>query len=126
MAKILVVDDSSVTRHLLSYTLTHKGHHVIALACGNEALELLTTEAVDMVIADLEMPIMDGITLLKHIRSSERTFAIQLLMLTASSNEQDREDAQAAGANGFLTKPASSRDLVAAVERLLHHSHSAL
>ncbi|NCC33637.1 MAG: response regulator, partial [Chloroflexia bacterium] len=104
----------------------HKGHHVITLACGNEALELLTTEAVDMVIADLEMPIMDGITLLKHIRSSEHTFAIQLLMLTASSNEQDREDAQAAGANGFLTKPASSRDLVAAVERLLHPNHSAL
>ncbi|NCC32033.1 MAG: response regulator [Chloroflexia bacterium] len=124
MATILVVDDSSVTRHLLSYTLKHKGHQVIALACGGEALDVLATEAVDMVIADLEMPTMDGITLLKHIRKSERTYAIQLLMLTASSNEQDREDAQAAGANGFLTKPASSRDLVAAVERLLYANQS--
>ncbi|WP_129672335.1 response regulator [Candidatus Chloroploca sp. Khr17] len=126
MATILVIDDSSVIRHLLSHTLKHNGHHVITLACGDEALGLLETETVDVVIADLEMPSMDGITLLKHIRSGERTCEIPLLMLTASGNEQDREDAQAAGANGFLTKPASSRDLVTAVERLLHANQSAL
>jgi CheY-like chemotaxis protein len=122
MATILVVDDSSVSRYLLSYTLSRAGHNVITLACGFEALGKLATEAIDLVIADLQMPGMDGITLTSQIRGSAGTSQVKLLMLTASGKEQDREAAQAAGVNDFLTKPASSRDLVAAVEHLLQSS----
>lgn len=125
MATILVVDDSPVSRHLLSYTLKREGHHVLALACGREALGRLEAEAIDVVIADLQMPGMDGITLINHIRAGERTRAVQLLMLTSSGSERDREAAQVAGVDGFLTKPASSRDLVAAVDHLLQHSRGA-
>jgi CheY-like chemotaxis protein len=120
MATILVVDDSPVSRHLLSYTLKREGHDVITLAGGYEALGTLATEAIDLVIADLQMPGMDGLTLLGRIRRSEGIHATKLLMLTASGHEQDRDAAQTAGVDGFLTKPASSRDLVAAVDQLLH------
>ncbi|MEI8165119.1 MAG: response regulator [Chloroflexales bacterium] len=119
MAIILVVDDSAVSRHLLGYTLRHAGHTVIAVAGGRAALDLLATEPVDLVIADLQMPEMDGITLLNSIRASEGTRRIRQLMLTSSGHDQDRLAAEAVGADGFLTKPASSHDLTAAVERLL-------
>ncbi|MEI7772069.1 MAG: response regulator [Chloroflexales bacterium] len=119
MATILVVDDSAVSRHVLSYTLRHAGHTVLTVAGGREALDQLAAGAVDLVIADLQMPEMDGITLLNHIRADEGICRVQLLMLTASGQDEDRLASQEAGANGFLTKPASSHDLIAAVNRLL-------
>ncbi|MEI8307800.1 MAG: response regulator [Chloroflexales bacterium] len=119
MATILVVDDSAVSRHLLGYTLRRAGHTVLAVAGGREALELLAVQVVDLVIADLQMPEMDGITLLNNIRANEGTRRVRQLMLTASGQEQDRLAAEAAGTDGFLTKPASSHDLIAAVDRLL-------
>lgn len=125
MATILVVDDSSVSRHLLSYTLKREGHHVIALAEGCEALRLLNTATIDLVIADLNMPGMNGIALLKSMRASERTRYVQLLMLTSSGSDLDRQAAQEAGVSGFLTKPASSRDLLAAVNQGLQHYFTA-
>jgi len=62
---------------------------------------------------------MDGLTLLRHIRADQRLSKLLLIMLTASGQEQDRLNAQAAGVNDFLTKPTSSRELLATVSRLL-------
>lgn len=119
MATILVVDDSAVSRHLIGYTLKREGHTVLVASDGRQALDLLADPAVNLVIADLLMPEMSGIELLNTIHSREYARQVQLLMLTASGQNQDRLDAQAAGADDFLTKPTSSRDLIAAVERLL-------
>ena len=119
MATILVVDDSPVSRRLLGYTLQHNGHTVLAAADGYEALSLLQNSPVDLVISDLAMPEMDGLTLLREIRADRRLEALRLVMLTASGQDQDRLEAQIAGADDFLTKPSSSRDLLATVSRLL-------
>jgi CheY-like chemotaxis protein len=119
MATILVVDDSPVSRRVLGYTLKHNGHLVLDACNGQEALDLLGEQLVDLVITDLAMPEMDGLTLLRHIRGDERLQDTKLVMLTASGQDQDQRDALVAGANDFLTKPASSRELLATVGRLL-------
>lgn len=119
MATILVVDDSAVSRHLLGFVLKRENHVVLAAASGTEALETLATTPVDLVIADLAMPEMDGLALLSAMRSQARLRNIQLMMLTSSGQSCDRQRAEATGVSSFLTKPASSRDLVEAVNRLL-------
>jgi CheY-like chemotaxis protein len=119
MATILVVDDSPVSRRLLGYTLQQDGHTVALAGNGFEALELLQRDPADLVIADLAMPAMDGLTLLRRIRADQRLGGLRLVMLTASGLDQDRLDAQVAGADGFLTKPTSSRDLLETVKRLI-------
>ena len=119
MATILVVDDSPVSRRLLGYTLQNNGYAVLTASDGREALSVLEAQLVDLVIADLAMPEMDGLALLRYMRADECFRDIRLIMLTASGLDQDRIDAQAAGASDFLTKPTSSRDLLDTVGRLL-------
>jgi two-component system, chemotaxis family, chemotaxis protein CheY len=117
MATILVVDDSPVSRRLLGYTLERGGYTVITADHGGQALERLGETPVDLVIADLAMPEVDGLTLLRQLRADRRYHDLPLVMLTASGQDQDRLTAQAAGANDFLTKPASSRELIETVSR---------
>lgn len=119
MATILIVDDSAVSRHLLGFTLRREGHTALSAIDGREALDVLADPAIDLVIADLSMPGMDGIALLRAIRERDPVHRIRVLMLTASGQDQDREDACASGADDFLTKPASSHDLIMAIDRLL-------
>jgi len=116
MATILVVDDSPVSLRLLGYTLQRCGYTVVTASHDGEALERLADMPVDLVIADLSMPEVYGLALL---RATERYRALPLVMLTASGQDQDRLMAQAAGANDFLTKPASSRELIDTVGRLI-------
>lgn len=119
MATILIVDDSPVSRRLLAYALRPTGHHLITAADAQEALSCMEHTCPDLIIADLAMPRMSGVALFQHVRAAERLRAIPLVMLTASGQEQHRREAQAAGADGFLTKPASSRELLSVVERWL-------
>ena len=119
MQTILVVDDSSVIRRILSHTLKRNGYTAITATNGYEALDVLRQTSVDLVIADLAMPEMDGLTLLRLLRADADLCMIRLIMLTTSGQDHDRQEAQAAGVNDFLTKPTSSRDLLATVSRIL-------
>jgi two-component system chemotaxis response regulator CheY len=119
MATILVVDDSAVSRRLLCYTLNQYGHTTTAASDGQLALWHLEQQTFDLMIADLSMPEMDGLALVRHVRAGSSHQHMPVIMLTASGEDQDRIAAQASGANDFLTKPTSSRDLIATVERLL-------
>lgn len=119
MPTILVVDDSAVSQRLLTYTLQRNGYTVVTASDGCEALGVLANTEVDLVITDLEMPGMDGLTLLREMRADRRFQTLRMVMITASGQDQDRIDAQAGGVSDFLTKPSSSRDLLATVSRLL-------
>ena len=119
MATILVVDDDTIGQRVLGYTLQQNGHEVVPALNGRIALELLEEQSFDLVITDLAMPEMDGPTLLQHIRSDVRYRHIPVIMLTASGHDQDRISARAAGVSHFLTKPASSRELMESVNRIL-------
>ena len=119
MATILVVDDSPVIQRMLSFTLKRNRHTVLTARHGKLALQLLNKRAVDLVITDVTMPEMDGLTLLKELRSDARYKSLPVVMLTASGQEGDRMNAEAEGANGFLTKPTSSRELIETVNKLV-------
>lgn len=119
MARILVVDDYAVTQRMLTYQLFKQGHQVVTASNGHEALESLRETDVDLMIVDLTMPGMDGLTVLRQLRASTRYSGLPIIMLTASGKEQDRRQAISAGVDAFLTKPTNAWQLVDAVDNLL-------
>ena len=125
MATILVVDDYSTSQRLLSFILRQSNHHVVTAIHGLRALEHLAKSTVDLVITDLSMPEMDGLTLLHELRADERFRALPVIILTGSAYEQDNARARAAGATTFLTKPVESEALIATVNQLLVQSAEA-
>lgn len=119
MSNVLTVDDYSVTQRVLGHILQHGGHTAYSAETGHEALEMLETTEIDLMVLDIAMPGMDGITLLKQLKADERYAHIPIIMLTASGQDEDRRDAEEAGADLFLTKPIGSTELLNAVEQLL-------
>jgi len=124
VAIILVADDDPVSQRMLGYMLDRLGHTVVRAMNGQEALDQLDAAPADLVILDLAMPIMDGVTALRKIRADERFGNLPVVMLTASGLERDARTARAEGANEFLTKPFRSQELVEKLEKLLADSAS--
>jgi CheY-like chemotaxis protein len=123
-AAILVVDDYVVTLRILSTQLRKGGYEVRTAGSGQEALALLEQHNFDLMIADIAMPEMDGITLLQRVRTAKQQALLPVIMLTASVLDEDRVRAQAAGATDFLTKPVSSWELLEVIQKRLTHAHS--
>ena len=119
VAKILIVEDYPVTQRVLSLTLKNSGHDVQIANHGVEALEQLDVAPVDLALVDIAMPEMDGLELLRHLRSDKRYNALPVIMLTASGQDEDRQTALNIGADGFLTKPTSSRELLETIQRFI-------
>ena len=119
MALILVVDDYPGLQRILSLTLQMHDYLVVTAGNGREALSLLRTEAIDLVITDVSIPEMDGLSLLGEIRADKALSDLPVIVLTAIGQEEVREAAAQKGASGFLTKPPSSQELVEVVSRFL-------
>lgn len=115
--QLLVVDDEPHMIRLATYVLETAGYDVSIATDGNGALAVLEKEPVDLVLCDITMPGLDGLTLLRTVRSAPRTEALPVVMLTARGEEVDRETAAELGANGYLTKPFSSGELLSEVQR---------
>lgn len=106
MAKTaLVVDDSASLRQLVVFTLKQAGFAVLEGGNGREGLEQLNGQRVELVITDLNMPVMDGIEFVKQIRTLPKYKFTPVLMLTTESQASRRQDGKAAGATGWLVKP---------------------
>jgi len=125
MATIMIVDDYAVTQRMLTYQLFKQGHQVVTANNGHEALDSLREIDVDLMIVDLAMPEMDGLSVLRQLRASSRYSSLPIIMLTASGKEQDRKQAISAGVNAFLTKPTNAWQLVSMVDNLLAPAPSA-
>jgi two-component system chemotaxis response regulator CheY len=115
----MIVDDHGVTQRVLAHILQRGGYDIAFAANGLEALHVLETTSVDLILLDIDMPDMDGMTLLKHLRGQSQYVTLPIVMLTASGQDDDRHVAEAYGANGFLTKPASSTELLEMIERFI-------
>jgi CheY-like chemotaxis protein len=122
MAIILVVDDDPVAQRVLNAQLRTVGHTVVAARSGESALKQLSETFCDLVILDIGLPDIDGLTLLRTLRADVNHQAIAIIMLTASGQANDYAKAEAAGANAFLRKPASSNELIETVARVLEHA----
>jgi two-component system, OmpR family, phosphate regulon response regulator PhoB len=119
MATILVVDDDPVAQRVLSAQLRKAGHAALGARSGAGALQQLAEAVCDLVILDIGLPDMDGLTLLRLLRADARSKNIPVVMLTASGQAHDSIAAEAAGANAFLRKPASTNELTETVARFL-------
>jgi adenylate cyclase len=116
-ATVLAVDDQPTNLRLLDAVLTPRGHRVVTAQSGADALTLLETEDIDIVLLDILMPGMDGYEVCRRIRSTPATEFLPVVMITASGNEQ-RLAALEAGADDFVTKPFDKSELLARVASL--------
>ena len=116
---IMTVDDSSSIRQLVSFTLTGAGYNVIEASDGRDALSKISSASVQMMFVDLNMPNMDGIELIKNIRTDEANKYIPIIMLTTESQMQKKQDGKAAGATGWIVKPFKPDQLLAVVKKVL-------
>lgn len=119
MALILVVDDELLYRRLLEVNLNKEGYQVISAPNGEDALEMFSSHNPDLVILDIMMPRLDGITVCERIRQFSN---IPIIMLTARSDEQDRVRGLNIGADDYVTKPFSATELVARVRAVLRRA----
>ncbi|MFN3478912.1 MAG: response regulator [Thermodesulfovibrionales bacterium] len=122
MKSILIVDDEKDLVELVSYNLEKEGFSVHASYDGEDALSKMKNNDFDLLILDLMLPGMDGLELLRFIRSDSRLSNLPVLMLTAKAEEIDRVIGLEMGADDYVTKPFSPRELVARVKALLRRA----
>ncbi|PSA92720.1 DNA-binding response regulator [Bacillus atrophaeus] len=121
--KILVVDDEESIVTLLQYNLERSGYEVVTASDGEEALKLAETEKPDLIVLDLMLPKLDGIEVCKQLRQQKLMFPI--LMLTAKDEEFDKVLGLELGADDYMTKPFSPREVNARVKAILRRSEIA-
>jgi two-component system chemotaxis response regulator CheY len=117
--RILVVDDSASVRTVAGIALRQAGYEVIEASNGEEALRQLEGGRVHLIISDLNMPVMDGISLLKGEKTHPTHRFTPVIMLTTESGEQKKEEGRAAGAKAWLVKPFKPEVLLDAVSKLV-------
>ncbi|HEX4895682.1 MAG TPA: response regulator [Solimonas sp.] len=118
MSRILAVDDSTSMRQMVVFTLKSAGYDVAEAADGVIALEMAKKEKFKLVLCDVNMPNMDGITLVRELRGLPDYKFTPLLMLTTESGPEKKQEGKAAGATGWLVKPFNPEQLVATVQRV--------
>jgi len=116
---ILAVDDSRSILQMVSFTLKGAGYHVIEAVNGQQALQKSTMHKIDLVLTDLNMPIMDGITLITQLRDQPNYRFTPMLMLTTEAGGAYKQKGKAAGATGWLVKPFDPQKLLSVVEKVL-------
>lgn len=117
---IMTVDDSASIRQMVSFTLKEAGYDVIEAVDGKDALAKLSGAApVHMVITDLNMPNLDGIGLIRELRSSPAHKFTPVIMLTTESQDGKKQEGKAAGATGWIVKPFKPDQLLAVVKKVL-------
>ena len=116
---ILTADDSASMREMISFTLRNAGYQVLEAFDGMDALEKISSCSVSMLITDLNMPNLDGIGLIRQVRTLPACKGIPILMLTTESHESRKLEGKAAGATGWIVKPFSPEKLVSVVKKVL-------
>jgi len=119
MRKIMIVDDSVSMRQMVGYTLRQGGFEVIEAEHGQDAINKLQISPVDLIITDLNMPVMDGITLIQNVRRQPAMKSKPILMLTTEGLAAKKEQGKAAGATGWIIKPFDPDKLLQTIAKVL-------
>ena len=122
MAKILVVDDEPIVHRLMQHHLERAGHEMIAATNGREALDIAHREVPQLIVMDIMMSEMDGLTALRRLKTEADTKSIPVIMITSNSHYVTQQESEAAGADLFLTKPFSPSHLLSEIRRLVLES----
>jgi len=119
MAKILCVDDSMMIRNMLSRLLTGLGYEVLTANDGVDAMEVARTESVDIVLCDVNMPNMSGISLVTKLRRLDTYKNTPIVMITTETEGYKKDKSRTAGANGWLQKPFTEEQVINIIKRYL-------
>ena len=119
MTRILAVDDSPSMRDMVRIALTGAGFEVAQAADGHEALALARKSSFDLVLSDVNMPVMDGIELIRALRAESGYRHTPILMLTTEGGADRKREGKEAGATGWIVKPFDPAQLVATMHRVL-------
>ena len=119
MHTILAVDDSPSMRKMVSFTLTGAGYKVVEAVDGMDALEKAEAQHIDLVLADQNMPRLDGIGLTRRLREHPRFKGTPILILTTESSDQMKQAGRAAGATGWLVKPFDPTRLIEVLQKVI-------
>lgn len=119
MKKIMTVDDSSSMRQMVGFTLKDAGYDVVEAVNGKDALDKIVGNSVDMMLVDLNMPIMNGIELIKNVRQNNAHKFVPIVMLTTESQDSKKKEGKAAGATGWIVKPFKPEQLLAVVKKVI-------
>ena len=119
MPRILAVDDSAAMRQMVGITLAGAGYEVQQASDGREALQIAEKQKFDLVITDVNMPNMDGLTLVRQLRSLPSYRFVPLLVLTTEATAERKLEGKQAGATGWLVKPFNPERLLATVAKVL-------
>lgn len=116
--RVLVVDDMQMYRRLASQALIEAGYEVLEAENGQDGLNVLEESDVHAVVSDLNMPVMDGLTMIARIRANPTTRSIPILMVTTESSDEIRARGRQAGATGWLVKPYKPARLLTSLRRI--------
>jgi CheY-like chemotaxis protein len=119
MAKILIVEDNEMNRDMLSRRLERRGYTIAIAVDGGAGVEKARTEAPDLILMDMSLPVMDGWEASRRIKSDPATAAIPIIALTAHAMTSDRDKSLQAGCNDYDTKPVELPRLLGKIEALL-------
>lgn len=120
MAKtIMVVDDSASLRQVVSIALSSAGYGVVEACDGNDAIRKLNGQRVDLIISDVNMPNMDGISLARELKKLPDHRFTPIIMLTTEGRESMKKEGQAAGAKAWVVKPFLPQQMLTAVSKLI-------
>ena len=122
MFKILVVEDDNELNRLFCRTLNRNGYETLTAADASEALEILDTESVDVIISDVMMPGMDGFEFVRQLREAQMTLPI--MMITAKSDIKDKQSGFLSGADDYMVKPVELQEMLLRVQALLRRAKS--
>lgn len=118
-ANILLVEDEPAIQELIAFNLTQAGHHVLRAASAENAMTLVKNALPDLILLDWMLPGASGVEFAKKLRADERTRGVPIIMLTARSDEQDKITGLETGADDYITKPFSPRELQARIKAVL-------
>ena len=117
--RILAVDDSNSMRQMVAFTLTGAGYEVMEAADGQKAFDIAKNNNFDLVLSDVNMPLMDGIQLVKELRKLPAFKFTPILMLTTEAGKEKKMQGKQAGATGWIVKPFNPEQLLGTVKRVL-------
>lgn len=116
---LLIVDDDIFLVDIMAFTLKQSGFEIIKAHNGQEAIDIINKEHIDLVLTDIMMPVMDGFELAANLRKNEATKSIPIIFLTAKSNVEDKNKGYNIGINDYVVKPFNLKDLVSRINKAL-------
>ena len=119
LKRALIVDDSRSMRQMVSFTLKEAGFEVVEAEDGQDALDKLRGQKLGVIVTDLNMPVMDGISFIRKARGTAEARFLPILILTTESQQEKKIEAKAAGATGWIVKPFEPEKLIQTIQKVM-------